>query len=193
MTLKNFTLSEQLKLDTKSNHQQVEKLLIAQMRSIDTTESYVKLLRLFYGYFGALEDKINQYIGLAQLSDYQQRRKSDSLFNDIEDLGGFTLQKAEDTDLPEIKNHLQAFGALYVIEGSTLGGKIISKIMSKQLNLADEKGLSFFISYGDETEKMWEDFKVVLDLQPEHQGDAALIINAADETFAKFKLWIEKF
>ncbi len=162
------------------------------MRAIHTPEAYIKLLHLFYSYFGALEDKINKHIGLAQLTDYHVRRKSESLVNDIQDLGGIIPQKAADLDLPEIENDLQAFGALYVIEGSTLGGKIISKIMSKQLNLIDEKGLSFFISYGDSTEKMWDQFKEVLDVQPQTKSDRALIINAADDTFAKFNLWIEK-
>ncbi len=191
--MSNSLLSEQLKLDTQANHQQLEKVLIGQMRSILTTEAYIKLLNLFYAYFGALEDKIDQHLGKTQLDDYSKRRKSNCLLNDITDLGGHTPQKVNDFHLPEIKNHLQAFGALYVIEGSTLGGKIIAKIIAKQLNLInDNSGLSFFFGYGDETEKMWEDFKEVLNRQPQTQADAALLINAADDTFVKFKLWIEK-
>lgn len=184
--------SEQLKRYTHVNHQLVEKILVARMRSITTPDAYVKLLQLFYGYFGALEDKINKHIGLVQLADYSKRRKSNSIFNDIKDLGGTIPQKAEDPDLPEIENHLQAFGALYVIEGSTLGGSIISKIIAKQLNLLNDKGLSFFRGYSNETEKMWEDFKEILNGLPQTQADVALILNAADDTFVKFKLWIEK-
>ena len=187
-----YLLSEQLKQYTLSNHQQLEKSLITQMRSINTHEEYVKFLQFFYSYFGALEDKINQYIGAAQLVDHLQRRKTESLLNDIKTIRGIIPEKAKDADLPKIENHLQAFGALYVIEGSTLGGKIISKMMAKQLNIENNKGLSFFSGYGEETERMWASFKELLNRQPQNEADAELIINAANDTFAKFKLWIEK-
>ena len=191
MSLPLTALSDHLKLHTKVHHQQVEKLLVARMRSIDNPDAYVELLQLFYGYFSALEDKINQHIGPTQLPDYAERRKSESLFNDIESVGNITPQKPEHPNLPMIENRLQAFGALYVIEGSTLGGKIISKLMAKQLDLQNNKGLSFFIGYGDKTEKMWEGFKEILNLQPQNRADAIIILDAANDTFNKFKFWIE--
>ena len=184
-------LSDYLKLHTKANHLQVEKLLVARMRSIANSDDYVELLQIFYGYFGALEDKINQYIGPTQLPDYAERRKSESLFNDIKSLGNTLPQEPEVLDLPIIENSLQAFGALYVIEGSTLGGKIISKLIANQLDLQNNNGLSFFISYGDKTEEMWEEFKEVLDMQPQNQADTKIILDAANDTFLKFKFWIE--
>ncbi|MGY3052598.1 heme oxygenase [Pedobacter sp. UYEF25] len=189
--MQNTTLSEQLKLNTKSNHQQVEKLLVDRIRSIDALDGYVKLLQLFYGYFGGLEDKINQYIEVGILDDYQNRRKSNSLLKDIYDLNGGIPQKAADDDLPEINNQSQAFGALYVIEGSTLGGKVISKMMAKQLKFIDEKGLSFFNGYGDETEKMWNGFKDVLNKELYTPTDVSLSLEAANDTFSKFALWIK--
>ena len=191
MDLPLTALSDYLKLHTKANHLQVEKLLVAKMRSIANSDDYVELLQIFYGYFGALEDKINRYIGNLQLPDYAERRKSESLFNDIKSLGNTVPQKPEVLDLPIIENSLQAFGALYVIEGSTLGGKIIAKLIANQLNLQNNNGLSFFTSYGDKTEKMWDGFKEILDMQPQNQADTKIILDAANDTFLKFKFWIE--
>ncbi|MGV8877827.1 MAG: biliverdin-producing heme oxygenase [Sphingobacteriaceae bacterium] len=190
--MNNQPLSTQLKEETHANHLQVEKLLIGLLRSIDNTNAYIKLLQIFYGYFGALEDKINQHIGVAQLADHSKRRKSESIIEDIKDLGGLAPEKAKDSDLPEIANHLQALGALYVIEGSTLGGKLIAKMLSKQLDIKDSNGLSFFSGYADKTDEMWEGFKHALNNEAQDSTAAALIIHAADETFVKFKLWIEK-
>jgi len=115
---------------------------------MQTTEDYISLLQVFYSFFGALEDRINVYIGSAELPDHLQRRKSEALAIDIRTLGGILPQKAALSDIPEIDDHLQAFGALYVMEGSTLGGQIISQMIAKQLGIQD-KGISFFQNYGN--------------------------------------------
>ncbi|MEO8820787.1 MAG: biliverdin-producing heme oxygenase [Ginsengibacter sp.] len=185
-------LSEQLKQLTKRNHQQLEKLLIPHLRSVSTNKEYIQLLQIFYGFFGALEEKIKYYVGKEQLPDFTERRKTESIANDIQIMGGTIPEKAKGTDLPQIKNHLQALGALYVIEGSTLGGKIISQMMVKQLNLPDNKGVSFFSGYGADTERMWNSFKKILDNQYKNSAEADLIVKTANDTFLQFKLWIEK-
>lgn len=155
-------------------------------------EDYIRILQFFFSYFGALEEQIDKYIGIDQLSDHAERRKTESIKNDILALNGEVPQKASLHDLPEISNLLQAFGALYVIEGSTLGGQVISKMISKQLGLDGDAGISFFKSYGEQTMAMWEKFKVVLERHANTQQDADVITEAANETFAKFKLWMEK-
>jgi heme oxygenase len=185
-------LADQLKTDTLENHQQLEKMLVVRMKAIRSAADYANLLQLFYSYFGGLEEKIDQYIGNAELPDYNFRRKSESLANDVKALGAVPGTKASGDDLPEIGNRLQAFAAMYVIEGSTLGGKYISKMMAQQLSIKDEQGLTFFSGYGDNTETMWESFKKTLNEQEESEDDAAIVISTANETFAKFKKWIEK-
>lgn len=187
-----INLLEQLKSETLSNHQQLEKNLILRLKGMENPNDYIRILQLFYAYFGALEDQINQYIGPDQLADYAERRKTASIKNDILALDGEVPQKASIGDLPVIENILQAFGALYVIEGSTLGGQVISKMITKQLGLSTEAGISFFRSYVDNTMTMWQSFKVVLEKHAASQTDADLITEAANETFAKFSLWMEK-
>lgn len=187
-----INLLEQLKSETLSNHQQLEKNLILRLKGMKNPEDYIRILQLFYAYFGALEDQIDQYIGVDQLADYAERRKTASIKNDILALNGEVPQKASIGDLPDIENVLQAFGALYVIEGSTLGGQVISKMITNQLGLSTEAGISFFKSYGDDTMAMWQSFKVVLEKHAAAQTDADLITEAANETFAKFKHWMEE-
>jgi len=187
-----LSLSELLKQNTKSNHQQLEKLLVTKLRLISTTEDYIKLLQLFYGYFGGLEDKIIGNLSEVHMDDHLERRKTLSIANDIKILGGTLNEKAKEGDLPQIENFLQALGALYVIEGSTLGGRVIVKMLQRQLDIEHNKGLSFFSGYGEETESMWTSFKELLNNQTLTLGETELIIAAADSTFEKFKLWIEK-
>jgi heme oxygenase len=184
--------SEKLKSYTQSNHQQLEKTLIGKMRNIQTKTQYIDLLQLFYNYFEGIEAQISQYIGAEQLEDYLERRKTNMLVNDIEALGGSVKRIIEVEDLPKYENQLQAFGALYVLEGSTLGGSHISKMIRKQLQQHDDLGLSFFNSYGDQTEFMWHKFKAALDMQAQNESQQVVILQSADETFLRFRSWIEK-
>jgi heme oxygenase len=187
-----INLLEQLKSETLSNHQQLEKNLIMKLKGMKSLADYIAILQIFYAYFGALEDQINKFIGPDQLSDYTERRKTLSIKNDILALNGVVPEKAKAADLPVIADVLQAFGALYVIEGSTLGGQVISKMIAKQLQLPTEEGISFFRSYGEDTMSMWNSFKVVLERHAESQEQADAITQAANDTFGMFKLWMEK-
>ena len=184
--MENEILSNQLKIRTLAPHQELEKVLIQRMRTMRSLDDYIKLLQFFYSYFGALEDRINLYIGSAELPDYLQRRKSESLAADILALGGELPIKTAVTDLPVIENRLQAFGALYVMEGSTLGGQIISQMITKHLGI-DDKGLLFFQSYGGNLTTMWDTFKLILNRQADNEADAEILITAADATFRQFK------
>ncbi|WP_158825790.1 biliverdin-producing heme oxygenase [Mucilaginibacter lacusdianchii] len=185
-------LADQLKTDTLINHQQLEKMLVGRMKAIRSKNDYIQLLQLFYSYFGGLEEQINSHINENLLPDYVHRRKSAALADDITVLGGVTMPKATETDLPEISNAQQAFAALYVIEGSTLGGKIISQMMARQLEIIDGKGLSFFNSYGDDTELMWGRFKEALNQQANTKAEEDDVIDTANQTFIKFKNWVEQ-
>jgi heme oxygenase len=185
-------LSNQLKKDTLNNHQLLEKMLVGRMRAIRSEADYIDLLQLFYSYFGGLELQIDQYINEIEMPDYQQRRKSAYLANDIISLGGTPVPLAKGEALPAIQNNLQAYGALYVIEGSTLGGKIISKMMAQQLQITDGRGLTFFSGYGNNTETMWDTFKQQLDGQTQTTQQEAEVIDAANQTFAQFKKWADE-
>jgi heme oxygenase (biliverdin-IX-beta and delta-forming) len=181
-------LAENLKEQTLTYHQQLEKKLVSQIKGLATKEDYLQLLQLFYGYFGGLEDRINLFIDQNILPDHAQRRKTGAIADDILAMGGEPMLKAGNDALPEINNAEQALGALYVIEGSTLGGSIISKMISGKLGLTT--GLSFFNSYGENTHQMWDAFKAILNKKSAETEP--VITAAANSTFLKFKTWIEE-
>ncbi len=160
------------------------------IKDIRAKEDYVKVLELFYSYFGGLEKKVDT-VGHLNLPDYHLRRKKEAIANDIVSLNGTLPALTPDQHLPDITNKLQALGALYVMEGSTLGGIYISKMIAGQLNLEDGKSLSFFNGYGDQTESMWTSFKSSLEQLVVEPGEQAMVIQAANETFTRFKNWID--
>ena len=145
-------LSEEIKEATKSNHQALEKKLIAKIKAIRNKEDYGELLVIFYEFFGGLECILEERMELSNLPDYLNRRKTSALADDLKHLGISLPLFATGDALPQINNHSEALGVLYVIEGSTLGGPIINKMVSRQLNDVNISEQSFFNGYGEKTD-----------------------------------------
>ena len=52
----------------------------------------------------------------------------------------------------------EGLGALYVIEGATLGGQVITRYIQSALKIDATNGGRFFAAYGDRTGLLWRDF-----------------------------------
>jgi heme oxygenase len=188
----NLPLSEQLKENTQTNHQALEKQVILLIKAIQTPDDYGNLINLFYSYFGGVELLVDSSLKIERIPDYPDRRKTASLSHDLFTLGIAKASLAVGNDLPQINNHLQAIGAMYVMEGSTLGGVHISKMIQQRLPSLDEQALTFFNGYRSDTQAMWQKFKTAIDGEQLQTGEAAYIIQSANETFIKFANWITR-
>ena len=184
-------LTEKIKDATLAYHQETEKILTQKLRNMRSVQDYVAVLSLFYSYFGGLEKQTDAYISTEMLHDYHERRKAAALAADINTLSGLLPNRADGHYLPVITNQLQAFGALYVMEGSTLGGKMISKMVQQHLGLQDGNGTAFFSGYAEKTGQKWTDFKAALNAIASNDAEEETVINAANETFKKLKQWME--
>lgn len=60
--------------------------------------------------------------------------------------------------VPDLATPAAIVGALYVIEGSTLGGKVIARQLAAHLGLNAAKGARFFHGHGAATEAHWGEF-----------------------------------
>lgn len=185
-------LSEKLKEETKTYHHQTEVALIGRIKAISNKDDYALLLKMFYGYFGGLEEHIDAAIDTTLMDDYHQRRKTSAIAEDLQALNADVPTVANGDNLPSITNHLQALGALYVIEGSTLGGKIISKMIAQKLDPSHSDALSFFNSYGDDTMNMWNSFKDKMNSQAQTEAEQAVVTETANSTFRHFADWIAR-
>ncbi len=186
-------LLDKIKQQTAQNHAAMENSIL--MKPIINRElsldSYKKILTKFYGFFQPLENSINRFSDIPNyLPDLETRRKSLAIKEDLHRLG-YKNEIDICTDLPEITTLSQALGCLYVMEGSTLGGRMISKIIKESLLLDKDSGVSFFSGYGEETGKKWKLFCQALTVFSTAAKDDNTIINAANETFIKIKNWVE--
>jgi len=175
-------LSNHIKEATKAPHQQLEVVVVKKLKSIRSKADYADLLKYFYAYFCKVEQAVAPYITTEVLSDYTERRNSSYIKSDIEALGE-SVETLPHAVAPGIVNTISALGALYVLEGSIMGGRIIVQMLEKG---GITEGISFFSGYGEATGLMWQRFVEVLNCYAPTEDDEAQAIAAANATFKQF-------
>ncbi len=189
----NFKLSDYLKLESRKAHESIEKSFDL-LSLVSHHQGYIGVLKAFYSYYRQLEVHLENFtedftqVGL----DIKTRLKLQLLKKDLlyyEWTNFEDLPRLEDKQLPQVLNFLQAMGVLYVLEGSTLGGQVISWHLkrSKLLGPSGEGG-HFFYGYGDKTHEMWNTFKFALNGFSGHNDN--IVLNSARETFHTLETWL---
>jgi heme oxygenase len=186
---KGMQLTAELKETTEAVHQATEKKMILTLKGITTDQDYVQMLNWLYGFYAPMEEAIRRQLTPENFPDIIKRSRAELILWDIKEFHTEAPKPEFCRQLPVIDTYARALGALYVLEGSTLGGRIIAGMVSRQL--CSTKGLSFFNSYGAETGNMWQSFKDFIDRpwSPEQRQE---IIAGAEDTFITFKNWIDK-
>lgn len=179
-------LSSTIKEATKAAHQQLEAVVVKRLKATRNNAGYADLLKHFYAYFSKVEQAIAPYITPEVLPDYKSRRNSTYIKRDIETLG-FDTNSLPHAQAPAITNTAEAMGALYVMEGSIMGGKIIVQMLAKA---GITQGVSFFSGYGEDTGKMWTAFIEALNKTGAANPEAATA--AANATFSQFENVFER-
>lgn len=151
-----------LKTQTAHSHKKLEALpislsIVSQDMKI---EEYINYLSLMHDVHQDTENII--YPMLSEIvKDLDQRKKRYLIEDDLLFLNykkNHLSKVFQDTDI----NIPFALGVLYVIEGSTLGGRFILKNVSKFPELSGNNGTSYFNGYGDKTGSYWKAFLNIL-------------------------------
>ena len=184
---------QKLREETSDLHNQMENtpLLNHFREKTISDESYSLILKKFFSFFSNLETELNSFSEIENfLPDYHERRKSNLILTDLKALNQAPLNITEKI-IPDISSAGEAFGCLYVMEGSTLGGKIISSVIMEKLKIGAETGGSFFYGYGPETGIKWKNFCSALNTFSEEKKQEDAVVKGASETFLKLKNWLE--
>lgn len=182
-------LTAELRESTETIHLASEKKMVQTLKRVATEHGYARLLNWLYGFYAPLEELIRFHLTPETFPDMIRRSRAEFILWDIKELTAERLKPDICRQLPVIDSYPRALGALYVLEGSTLGGRIISGMVIRQLG--SEKGLSFFNSYGAETDRMWQLFKDFLN-SPWSPQQRKEIIAGAEDTFITFNNWIDQ-
>lgn len=181
--------TEDLRKRTYPAHEESEKRMLVALEGIKNKEDYIRLLNLLYGFYAPMETRIRKYLTKDLFPDIDKRCRSEYLLWDILESGIPPPRPDFCTELPVISSFAGALGALYVLEGSTMGGRIISTMLSSLLGASNT--LTFFNGYGEETGTMWKSFKDYLNRSVSDDQWSELT-NSATHTFVSFKNWIDK-
>lgn len=157
-----MTLSERLKAETQAAHDTIEAAFDLDAH-LSTRDSYRRLLLRLLGIHADFEALARPHLAGTGLEDRLCR--ADRIRRDLAVLGsdGDEGLRARPDLLAFIEDRSQAMGALYVVEGSTMGGVLIAQEVERRLGLGPESGTGFFLGHGRDSAAAWRAFRSRLD------------------------------
>src|SRR5690606_9531551 len=170
-----------LKNATEELHREIEKdniagLIISNEISL---EDYKLLLLQNYIAYSITEPAIAKYL------NHYKIQKSPRLLKDLDQLGIICTPPPQLKEMFRIINKAEALGAAYVVEGSALGGMMISKQIPNCAALSNIQSHNFF--NGDrENIKSWNAFSKFLKKQEFTALEEIQAIDKAKGTFLFF-------
>lgn len=171
---------QKLKESTRQQHEHVEGTIDV-MSQLFNLDDYKRLIGKFWAFYAAFEPILPFADLRAAGLDYDDRRKLQWLEADAKVLGLEGPEAVE--NLPDVSSLPKAFGSLYVVEGSTLGGAVIARHLKEQLGLTPENGGAFYASYGPMIGPMWKTFGEVITAYAESGANDDEIVTSAKNTF----------
>jgi heme oxygenase len=190
MTTTTTGLRAALKAETAAVHARLEDALDLLGPSMDR-DAYRRVLERFYGYYAALEPVLAE-AGASTGMAGAERAKAPRLAADLAALGLTEAAIAalpRCAALPALDSPGAAWGCLYVVEGSTLGGQLMARHYGQTLGVTPEAGCSFFSGYGRETGARWGAFVTALDAHDTAEVRAQAPAAALD-TFHTLARWM---
>jgi heme oxygenase len=189
------TLLQLLKAETRPHHERAER--VVRLMSPDLTLSgYRRHLEALYGLYAPLEGALaacleDRFPGLR----LAERWKVPLLETDLRALGhdGASLARLPvHPGLPGLSGVPEALGALYVLEGATLGGQLLLRHLTRHFEGAPVGGFAFFRAYGESVGPMWKAFgEALLGACPD-PAVAPRVVRGAQDTFEAFEAWLRE-
>lgn len=186
--------AERLRAETALLHTSLEELPISKaIISPDITlDEYATYLSLMHDVVKDTETNIMPEIS-AIVADLDIRRKTQLIEDDLEHLG--VSKETYSKPLSHNKEVLTpafALGIFYVVEGSSLGGRVILKNIKPSLKLDENGGAKYFTGYGAVTGSTWRSFVMVMEGYAARGNNADDIIAGANFAFGAIKKHLEE-
>lgn len=187
------SLLESLRAGTALLHVALEKRLPFFSERLDA-DWYRRLLRAYYGFYAPMEAALYESDLIPEGFDRVMRVKTPTLMNDLHALGlnaPAINALPRCANLPPLATPAACLGALYVLEGATLGGQVLRREMAQRLGLDADNGGAFLNVYGTETGRRWKDFLDYLGRMPLDAPARQDAVDAARSTFSCFEQWLD--
>lgn len=171
-----------LRSETRDLHELVEEnpLHRAIVEGTVTLESYLSLLKRMYRIHHCFEYWTGSRKEWPEFQfDFGEHRHLSQLDLDLAALGSAISRSCLSTAILPLQDAGFPFllGYFYVLEGSSLGGQILSRLLAQHLGLTPEHGGAYFHSYGSLVGERWRSTQQLL-------SRVGTTVDAADATVA---------
>jgi heme oxygenase len=155
-------------------------------------EGYRIYLERTFGFYLVVEQRLRQLEVWEALNlSGEEREKLPLLAEDVVLLGNLEPASIRGCNVaPVFESTAEAVGGAYVLEGSTLGGRVISRRV--QAALGPDVPRSFLECYGASTGEKWQSFGGALSRFAASRELEDEVIEGASETFRAFTRWLQR-
>ena len=149
---------------------------------------YVEVLRRMHGVVAGWESTAAAVAPAWLQEPLRQRSRLALLEGDIRFLGG-DAGGSLGPEMPRFANDAELMGAMYVMEGSRLGGQLIARHLERQFRLMSPQGNAYFLGHGERTGATWKEFLGLLEerVPDSRTGD---VVRGAKAMFRTFGEWM---
>ena len=179
-----------LRSETRASHEALEQNAFNQSLRDNTltVAATTQFLAKMYGFLQPYETALRAHAAaFGPAWELPQRQRAHLILADLQRPAtnpGLPLCPA----MPPLVTHAQLLGAMYVMEGSTLGGQVITRQLAK----ADIPLRRYFAGYGERTGPMWKAFCQLLTEVAPAETTADEIVDSASRTFQHLDAWLNQ-
>lgn len=185
-----------LREGTRAAHQAIESnpAMAVLLRDDCTLYHYTHTLAAILGWMAPLEQRLRRdaFRHPAPVAT-PGRYRTPRLLADLRALGqseAWIQQLPWATELPDTTDSSQRLGVLYVIEGSSLGGTLITRTLRQRLGAAVDHALAYFDCYDGEAGRAWARFKESVDALDDAVIDIGKAVAGAKLCFHSLDQWL---
>ncbi|MDX5325029.1 MAG: biliverdin-producing heme oxygenase [Bacteroidota bacterium] len=177
-------IHERLKTETRHLHDRTEEIAGSEqiMSGNITLDEYTDILiRNYLLHLDAemILSEWTEWVNHPEMK-FQERLKTEALRRDLDILNVITDQLPMLNLSQKPENHLQALGAMYVLEGATLGGSVIHKRLSTLPQISKAGAFHYYTVYGHEIGSKWKQFLTILEGNVSLKEDEEEILKGAE-------------
>ena len=150
------------------------------LRRLRDREHYARVLQVFEAFLGQWEAAVGAALPRDRHGWLQTRSRRTFLRHDLQALGVDSLDAT--IEIPPLAGAAAAWGSVYVMEGSALGGQVITRHLA-EAGLHRDNGAAYFHGWGEATGGMWREFRALLEAEVAAPDDIEQACRAACNTF----------
>ena len=176
-----------LRSATSAAHARIESVLA--LEAPFSLSHYVRILQGFHSFLSAWEPALAAALPESLAPWFDARRRGPLVARDLRAL---RLPPPPATAFaPALAGVAAAWGSLYVLEGSALGGQVIAQRVRRWHGIGPQDGAAYFCGWGARTGPMWREFQQLLEQEvadaPSRQAACAAAVATFDALTATFE------